>query len=285
MMRLLMALALASLNAACALQGFGTELTSIPLATAGATSIYSGPADQRSIVVVQSPATIVETTTTTGGVTTVTRTNYPSQTYVCPQPPGDVAYSRTAETLFKLGVDAPATGTDGNLDSAFRAGAAAAELAGRSPTVLLAREMLSFTCVQSALPPNAMAEANFNRLADMLENFSAAERQRAAAAVVQAQADAVDARVDNAVVEEIVLQGRTVRETRTNAIVANLSLPNGSLNTAKVRTVADVAAVQRALGPSELGAFRNLRSVPDLRGFLIDIELPELAVLETASKP
>jgi hypothetical protein len=283
-MRLLLALALASLSSACALQGFGTELTSIPLATAGATSIYSGPADQRSIVVVQSPATTVETTTTTGGVSTVTRTTYPSQTYVCPQPPGDVAYSRTAETLFKLGIDAPATGTDGNLDSAFRAGAAAAELAGRSPTVLLAREMLSFTCVQSALPPSAMAQANFNRLADMLENFSAAERQRAAAAVVQAQADAAEAGLDNAEVQQRVAEGATVRETRTNAIVAGLSLPSGGLNANKRNQVADVAAVQSALSAGELAAFRQLRTIPDLRGFLVDIEHRGLAALENASK-
>lgn len=281
-MRILMVLALASLSGACAtLQGFETGVTTIAPSTAGATSIYSAPADLRSIVVVQSAPVVVETIV--NGVTTA-RTTYPSQTIVCPQPPGDIGLSRTADNSFKLGIDAPANATDGTLEAAFRAGAAAAELAGRTPTVLLAREMLTFTCVQSALPPNAQAQANFNRLADMLENFSEADRQRAAAAAVTATTDAARAGADPEAVQQIVETRRGIRETRTTAIVSGLSLPNGSLNTTKRDQVAGVQAVQTALSAGELGAFRQLRNIPQLRAFLVDIEPQALAVLENASK-
>ncbi|MEZ6023154.1 MAG: hypothetical protein R3C16_07050 [Hyphomonadaceae bacterium] len=286
-MRALLALALATLCCGCAtLQGFQTELTSIPTAE-GVVSVHTSPADNRAILVIQSAPRVVETTTTgADGSMTVTRTSYPSQTVVCPQPPGDVAYSRTAETLLKLGVDAPASGTDVDLEGTLRAAAAAMELEGRTQSVLLARDMLSFTCVQSATGvQDQVAQANFNRIANMLENLAEADRQRASAAVARAVADVAEARVDTEVVQEIVTMRRSLRENRTNAIVTNLSLQNGSLNTAKRDQAAGVAAVQQALSGQELAEFRQLRNIPDLRGFLIDLELNALSVLETATKP
>lgn len=278
-MRTILAICLAALCAACAnLQGFHTSTSQVT--PRGAVAIHHAPADLRATVVIQTPQQTTTTRTTTtapNGVVTVveTSTTAPSQTSVCPQPPGDVAYSRTAETILKLTADAPASGTDATAEAALRAGAAAMELEGRTQSVLLARDMLTYTCVQTAnrAMTGAESQANFSRIAEMLERFAQAEQVRAGAQAVQAAASARGSGVNPETVAALLGNIQASRETLIQSIV-NKVAPNGQFNRALLSNLAAREPVRTLLG-SRADTLGSRTDVAALRTFLTQQLTPD----------
>lgn len=290
-MRIILALSFALICGACShLPGFDAGATDI--SAAPGVSIHRMPADQRATIVVrtaQSTVTERRTTTSPSGETTTTETTTvtPSRTFVCPQPPGDVAFSRTAENALKLAVEAPADTTGGAIEASFRAAAEAMQLAGRTQSVLLARDMLTYTCVQAAngAISNAEGQSNFNRIAEMLETFARAEQIRAGAEAARAVTNARAQSPDAAVVASLLDNIQATRTTHLQAIVSRVA-PNGQFNPALLSNFAAREPVRQIMG-GRANNFAQLRDLDALRNFLtIYFNADELSRLSAeAAKP
>jgi len=257
-MRAVFAIALSCLTGGC-LPAFNTIVTDIGPTTARNVSIHSTPADLRSTLIVRNGA----------------------NTTICLLPAGDVAYSRTADTSLGLLTTAPAGDTGVDLDSTVKLAAAVSELKGRTETVLLARDMLNFVCTQSATQGgmSEQTQANFSRIADMLENFSEADRSRAAEGAARAVADATRAGVDAAEIEALYGGRRTVLEQRVGRIAAAMTT-NSALDNAKRDAL--LAKAGAVLAPGERAELAQASSLSVLTILLRDLSPGQLAALEGA---
>lgn len=257
-MRSVFAIALACLTGGC-LPAFRTVLTDIGPTTARNVSIHSSPADLRSIVVVRSASGVA----------------------VCPMPPGDVAYSRTANSTLGVLTTAPAGETGVDVDAAVNLAATMAELKGRTETVLLAREMLTYTCIQRAtggLGPQE-AQVNFGRIATMLENFSAADRSRAAEGATRAVTEATQANVDLARVAAIYGDASDTLNRRVARITSALTT-NSALDPAKRDALLTKAGA--SLAASERQEIAAATSLAELASLLQILSARQLIALEAA---
>lgn len=207
---------------------------------------------------------------------------------ICPEPPPDAAMAASAEATAKVATQA---GT--SVEGSAKVATSMLQLAGRTQTVLVARDLLYSLCI---LKMNGFykgnADVGYETAAGVIKTLAEAAKASADADSKNATAEVVKASIaakatGDPKILALATDLATTVHTSADTIVARFTRADGEVLTNSLTAFAATEDVKKLLGPAMAAKLGGLKTNGDLRDLLIHTLLEdadELAALAAAFK-